>query len=114
MTREEPFRENLINQVKDLGQDLIDRAEELVGDGELLSEFDIWLSFAMNGERVPAIRVTKEYLSKNNVKNLRRKRVILRDLHERMLRKVDEIQAVPKTKEAVKVSLHALLEEENK
>ena len=40
-----PYNERLIEQVKALGQDVIDRAEDLVGSGDLITDFDIWLRF---------------------------------------------------------------------
>ena len=54
-------KDELVAQVKALGQDLIDRAEELVGDTYLLSEFDIWLKF--DHSSLPYIDVSKSYLS---------------------------------------------------
>ena len=40
MTGEE-FRKQLVELVKASGQEVIDRAEDLVGEGDALSEFDI-------------------------------------------------------------------------
>lgn len=62
------FRELLVEMVKASGQEVIDRAEDIVGDGEMLSDFDIWLRFPIDGwmfDGVPTIQVNKEYVSKN-------------------------------------------------
>lgn len=64
----EEFRELLVEMVKASGQEVIDRAEDLVGDGEMLSDFDIWLRFPIDGlmfDGIPTIQVSKEYVSKN-------------------------------------------------
>ena len=70
MTSEE-FRKQLVELVKASGQEIIDRAEDLVGNGDLLSDFDIHLRFSF-GERlivdsVPMIEVMKSYCSKKAV-----------------------------------------------
>ena len=61
----EKYRQKLIDMVKAAGQDVIDRAEELVGNGDLICDFDIWLRFPQNG--VPTIELTRSYLSKNSI-----------------------------------------------
>ena len=45
----EKYREQLIELVKASGQEVIDRAEDLVGDGELMTEFTIQLLFPQDG-----------------------------------------------------------------
>lgn len=64
-----PYNERLIEQVKALGQELIDRAEDLVGTGDLMSGFDIWLRFP--ADMFPTIEVTRSHLSKNYIKLLK-------------------------------------------
>lgn len=61
----EKYRQKLIELVKAAGQDVIDRAEDLVGNGDLICDFDIWLRFPKNG--VPTIELTRSYLSKNSI-----------------------------------------------
>lgn len=61
----EKYRQKLIDMVKAAGQDVIDRAEDLVGNGDLICDFDIWLRFPQNG--VPTIELTRSYLSKNSI-----------------------------------------------
>ena len=55
----------LVEQVKAAGQEIIDRAEDLVGIGELMTSFDIWLRFPQDG--APTIEVSREYLSKKGL-----------------------------------------------
>lgn len=66
----EEFRKKLVELVKASGQEVIDRAEELVGDGDLITDFDIWLRFPI-GETsivtsIPTIEVSKSYVSRNS------------------------------------------------
>ena len=58
----EKYREQLIELVKASGQEVIDRAEDLVGDGELMTEFTIQLLFPR--DEAPTISTTREYVSK--------------------------------------------------
>lgn len=61
------FREQLVDIVKAAGQEVIDRAEELVGQGDLMTDFDIWLRFPLDGltfTGCPTIEVTKSYINK--------------------------------------------------
>lgn len=67
----EEFRKKLVELVKASGQEVIDRAEELVGDGDLITDFDIWLRFPI-GETsivtaIPTIEVSKSYASRNSI-----------------------------------------------
>lgn len=58
----ETYREQLIELVKASGQEVIDRAEDLVGDGELMTEFTIQLLFPY--DEVPTISTTRGYVSR--------------------------------------------------
>lgn len=58
------YNEQLIQLVKAAGQDVIDRAEELVGTGTLRSRFEILIRFPQDGE-FPTIEVTTEFLPRN-------------------------------------------------
>lgn len=62
-TSGENYRQHLIELIKASGQEVIDRAEDLVGNGELITDFDIWLRFPQGGE-YPTIEVTREHISK--------------------------------------------------
>ena len=66
MTGEE-FRKQLVELVKASGQEVIDRAEDLVGEGDALSGFDIWLRFPIPPDSIPTIEVSKSYCSKNAI-----------------------------------------------
>lgn len=60
------FREKLVKMVQKAGQDLIDRAEDLVGNGDLISNFDIWIRFPINEQiGFPEIEVTRQHIVKN-------------------------------------------------
>ena len=61
----EEFRKQLVELVKASGQEVIDRAEDLVGEGDALSEFDIWLRFP--SDSIPTIEVSKSYCSKHAI-----------------------------------------------
>lgn len=59
------FRKRLVEMVKASGQEVIDRAEELVGDGDLITDFDIWLRFPISIDDYAAtIEVTRSHLSR--------------------------------------------------
>ncbi len=57
-------REKLIKIVKALGQEVIDRAEDLVGEGNLITDLDIWLKCYTDFESIPRIEVTRSHASK--------------------------------------------------
>lgn len=64
MTREEmakEYRQKLTEQVKAVGQELIDRADDLVGNGGGISDFVLVLSFEQDG--MPKIKLIREHLS---------------------------------------------------
>ena len=61
--KQKPYKERLIEQVKALGQEVIDRAEDLVGDGDLIADFDIWLRFPQNAS-YPTIEVKRSHASR--------------------------------------------------
>lgn len=55
-------KEELIEQVKLLGQEVIDRAEDIVGDNDARTSLEIKLSFSQ--ECVPELECNSKYLSK--------------------------------------------------
>lgn len=61
------FREQMVELVKAAGQELIDRAGEIVGEGEAITDFDIWLSFPIGKGKFecPEIQVMKKYINRN-------------------------------------------------
>ena len=65
------YNERLVEQVKALGQDVIDRAEDLVGSGDLITDFDIWLRFPQDG--FPTIETTRSHASRRYLDILNKK-----------------------------------------
>lgn len=61
-TKTRPYNERLVEQVKALGQEVIDRAEDLVGDGDLITDFDIWLRIPQD-RSLPTIEVIRSHAS---------------------------------------------------
>jgi len=51
-----------VKLVKAIGQEVIDRAEDLVGDTEGVTDFDIWLRFPPDS--LPTIEVQRSLASK--------------------------------------------------
>lgn len=65
--KQKEYRGFLVEQIKAVGQELIDRAEQMVGpDLDLISDFNIYISFDQGG--IPTIDFTTSILSKNNHK----------------------------------------------
>lgn len=65
-TNRKEFESNLVQAVKDVGQDLINNAEDIVGKTDLLSS--ITITILLDPERnmlLPVINVEKEYLCKS-------------------------------------------------
>ena len=63
----EEFRKLLVKMVKASGHEIIDRAEDIVGNGNFISDFNIRIKFPTDGRMlsgVPTIEITREYLSK--------------------------------------------------
>lgn len=64
VTREEmakEYKQKLTKQVKAVGQELIDRAEDLVGNSGGISDFVLVLSFEQDD--MPKIKLIREHLS---------------------------------------------------
>lgn len=55
-------RERLVELVKAMGRELERRAEDLVGDTEEMTDFDIWLRFPPDS--LPTIEVQRSLASK--------------------------------------------------
>ena len=68
-----PYKERLVEQVKALGQEVVDRAEDLVGDGDLLTDFDIWLRISADRSFLPTIEVTRSHASRRYLDVLNKK-----------------------------------------
>lgn len=63
------FEEKMVEMVKATGQELIDRAEELVGKGKGTTCFDIWLSFPFENGLIscPEIQVNHKYINRKGL-----------------------------------------------
>lgn len=58
------YNEKLVKLVKAVGQEIIDRAEDLVGNGDCIDGFDINLHFPDEKlDEIPTITVTREHMS---------------------------------------------------
>lgn len=67
----EEFREELVASVKALGKTVVENAEDFVGDGELIGDFNILLKFSI-GE-TPEITITRSHGSKEYIKMINEK-----------------------------------------
>lgn len=63
------FKEQMVEIVKATGQELIDRAEELVGEGEAMTDFDICLNFPCGNGVIgyPEIQVNQKYINRKGL-----------------------------------------------
>lgn len=57
-------RENLIDLVRAAGQEIIDRAEDMVGTGDYISDLNLWVRFPPN--EMPTVEVQREHLIGNS------------------------------------------------
>lgn len=65
------FHEKLVQAVKDVGQNIIDNAEDYVGSASMLSDMTITVRFDPDfGMLTPTIEVEKKYLCKKAVDRL--------------------------------------------
>lgn len=60
------YRPYLVELVKAMGQEVIDRAEDIVGNGDLISDLTLWLRFPQDG--FPTIEVSREHISHEVIK----------------------------------------------
>lgn len=60
------YNKLLIELVKQSGQEIIDRAEELVGESELIADFHIYLNFPQDS--VPTIEAVKSVVNRKAYK----------------------------------------------
>lgn len=54
-------REELVQTVKDLGQSVVEMAEDIVGDSPYLSDLDITLRCEVTSDYAPCIDISKSY-----------------------------------------------------
>lgn len=60
------YRDYLKELVKAAGRELIERADDLVGNGDLIGSFDIWIRFPQD-QLFPTIEVQREHLVKEAI-----------------------------------------------
>lgn len=65
-------RKRLIREVKDCGQDLINRPEDFIGSTDTMTDFNINIRFSISGDTLPAIAVTREYYPKTIIERYTR------------------------------------------
>lgn len=57
-------RKRLIQELKDCGQDLVDRAEDFIGDAVCMTDIYIDVRLSVAGGEAPTITVSREYYPK--------------------------------------------------
>lgn len=57
-------RKRLIREVKDCGQELINRPEDYIGSTDTMTDFNINIHLSISGDTLPEITVTREYYPK--------------------------------------------------
>lgn len=67
-TKNNRYAQLLTERVKAAGQEVIDRASDLVGDGELMSHFEIILHFEQ--DYAPEIEVVKKFINKKVIERI--------------------------------------------
>lgn len=55
------YRPYLTKLVKAMGQEVINRAEQIVGDGDLITDLSLWLRFPQDG--YPTLEINREHAS---------------------------------------------------
>lgn len=58
----------LVYAIKATGQELIERAEEMVGKNDLISDFDIYVHFPAGWDAIPEIEWTTTAVNRNALK----------------------------------------------
>lgn len=65
------YKQFLIQMVKSAGQEVINRAEDIVGEQMGICDLRICLIFAQDG--IPTLEVTREHICKESIKVIRGK-----------------------------------------
>lgn len=69
----EEFREELIQRIKDIGQEIIDRADDIAGTSEFRHDLSIHSYLSMCGEKIDTIEWHTEVAVKGHIDRLMRK-----------------------------------------
>ena len=67
------YRDELVQRIKEAGQELIDRAESMVDkETDYITDFDIYINLPPDGERVgiPTIQWNTTVANKNTLKRM--------------------------------------------
>lgn len=65
------YRDQLVDYIKDAGQELIDRAEQMVDENtDCISDFSIHIKF--NRDYIPVIEWVTEVLTKNTIERMKK------------------------------------------
>ena len=68
------YREELIQRIKDVGQELIDRADTMISeDTELITNFYISINNLDETKELPAIEWTTEVVNRNTMDRLKKR-----------------------------------------
>ncbi len=65
------FKEELVQRIKEAGQDLIDRADQMVGDNDLITDFSIRVH-CQPFDVCPTIEWTTEVFTKSTCERLKK------------------------------------------
>jgi len=60
------YKAYLVELVKAMGQEVINRAEQIVGDGDLITDLSLWLRFPQDG--YPTMEINREHASREAIK----------------------------------------------
>lgn len=69
----EEFREELVQRIKDIGQEIIDRAEEIAGTANLRTDLSIHSYLSMGCEKIDTIQWDTEVVVKRQYDRLMKK-----------------------------------------
>lgn len=67
----EDFRKELVASVKALGETIVEMAEDLVGNADLITDFSILLNFPV--DEAPEITITRSHGSRQYIKFINEK-----------------------------------------
>lgn len=63
------YKQFLVQMVKSAGQEVINRAEDIVGEQMGICDLSIWLRFPQDS--MPTLEITREHICKESIKVIR-------------------------------------------
>ena len=63
------YKQFLVQMVKSAGQEVINRAEDIVGEQMGICDLSIWLRFPQDG--IPTLEITREHICKESINVIR-------------------------------------------